>query len=145
MTKKPSTAESRKAAAERMARYRANKKKASAAVLAPAAKAGKAAKAEAPKGNGKLGTAEHKEAFKAQGPFEEKDRLSLTEEACPWNEGSNGARFYAKVVKEAETMADALRLGEKAGFSATDTRREMRWLFTWGPFLKVNGKLHAAR
>jgi hypothetical protein len=88
----------------------------------------------------------HIEAFRvlrAKGNFAPAQKLEVLATSNPWRVGTPGAAFFDKVLaKKPATVKAALELADKAGIA--NAQGHLAWLFTWGPHLKVDGKLHAA-
>jgi hypothetical protein len=96
-----------------------------------------------PLGQGRAIRGGHIQAFRAQPIFKHTDRLKVLSNANPWRLGSTGGMFFDSVLSQKpRTVADAIALGMKNGFSELDVQGHLRWLFTWtGPHLEVNGKV----
>jgi hypothetical protein len=86
----------------------------------------------------------HIQAFRLQGEFAPTSKLEVVATSNPWRVGTPGATFYDKVLaKKPATVKAALELADKAGIAGA--QGHLRWLFTWGPHLKVDGKLHGSQ
>jgi hypothetical protein len=96
-----------------------------------------------PLGQGRSVRGGHIQAFRAQPKFELTDKLKVLSNANPWRMGSTGGTFFDTVLSQRpKTVADAIALGLKNGFSELEVQGHLRWLFTWtGPHLEVNGKV----
>ena len=83
---------------------------------------------------------EHERRRAAQRPFSLKAKLELTTKYCPWHPRSEGALFHKILVERTPCTVEEIVLYAR-GITATRVQGHLRWLYTWGDYLKVDGKL----
>lgn len=59
----------------------------------------------------------------------------------PWGIGSPGREFYAVLLnKQPATIGEALDFAAIAGWKAKEAMKHLRWLYTWGDYIAIDGK-----
>jgi hypothetical protein len=62
----------------------------------------------------------------------------------PWHAGKAGHTFYTAVLaKGPATVQAAITLGATVGFTKANVLGHLAWLYTWGPFVTINGNTWA--
>ena len=84
-------------------------------------------------------------AAQAQAPFAPTASLRILSPENPWRPNSDGHRFYSALLAADLTNATiqtAIDIGAPLGlrYSVQD---HLRWLFTWGPYIEIDGKRSA--
>ena len=96
-----------------------------------------------------LANGKHVRVFKDQPPFAPSDTLTLMTDENPWGSNANtpGSRFFEVVMRQRPaTVGDAIAISQQHDKGRAKEERiggaqgHLRWLYTWGPFLMVNGQ-----
>lgn len=87
-------------------------------------------------------TVRHVDAFKRQKPFELSWTVRVLSTHNPWRPSSHGFNLFEQVlrVRTETTIAQILQDAEAVGYYRSDVMRFLRWLYTWGDFLEINGQ-----
>jgi len=85
----------------------------------------------------------HVQAWRNQPAFAPTAKLEFTGGANRWRAGTPGSKFYEAVMAHNPgTVQAALDLGNAAGIKAAECQGHLRWLYTWGVGLKVDGAVY---
>jgi hypothetical protein len=85
-------------------------------------------------------TTQHYLDFKSVA-FPETATLKYRSDRNPWKENTGGHPFYALILKERPgTIGEALDLAEAAGWGRKQAYDHLRWLYTWGDYIAIDGK-----
>jgi len=94
---------------------------------------------------------QHHTDWKAQPNFAPDGTIKLVSPENPWallgRSGRNGKgyQFFVKVMaKGPATVQEAIDLGKEIGLKPGQVQGHLRWLYTWGPFVEIDGKLFEA-
>lgn len=84
----------------------------------------------------------HKRAFRLCKSFNENDKVRLLSTHNPWRPNAHGNNLFEYVlrVKPETTIGQILDDAEAIGYYRTDVMKFIRWLYTWGDFLEINGQ-----
>jgi hypothetical protein len=84
----------------------------------------------------------HTIAFKRCGSFDHAWKVRVISTHNPWRPGSHGFDLFEKVlrVKNNTTIGQIIEEAQVIGYHPSDIMRHLRWLYTWGDFLEINGK-----
>ena len=87
-------------------------------------------------------TIKHKNAFRKCKPFPLDAKVKIISTHNPWRLDGYGYRFYEQVLrgKSSTTIGGILDDAHAIGFYKADVMRHLRWLYTWGDFLEINGE-----
>jgi hypothetical protein len=101
-----------------------------------------------PAGTGHATKGGHVVHWRAQPAFDPASTLQLTSAHNPWRPNAPGYAFYAQVLAplglEPTTVQAVLAAAHTAGFKPGVAQGHLRWLYTWGNYMLVNGALHPA-
>lgn len=90
-------------------------------------------------------TVKHKLAWKRQENFDLDATVRIISSHNPWRPNAYGYRFFEIVLRPKpittvrEILADAANL---IGYQSTDVMSKLKWLYTWGDFIEVDGQRH---
>jgi hypothetical protein len=87
----------------------------------------------------------HTAAWRAHKAFPVGASIHMLVTVPRWRPGSRGADFYAKVLSQSPaTVGDAIAMGAKFGYSAGRVQSFLRFLYTWGDQIEIDGKRYVA-
>jgi hypothetical protein len=85
-------------------------------------------------------TTQHYLDFKAVS-LPETATLEYLSDRNPWNMNTGGHPFYALILeKRPTTIGGALDLSVAAGWKKKQAYDHLRWLYTWGDYIAIDGK-----
>lgn len=89
-------------------------------------------------------TIRHKIAFRRCKDFDRSAIVHLISSHNPWRPNALGFNLFEQVlrVKPITTIGEILQDAQAIGYYETETMKHLRWLFTWGDFIEVNGQRH---
>lgn len=89
-------------------------------------------------------TVRHVEAFKRCPPFDTNATVRVLSTHNPWRPNAFGRNFFEAAIrgKGTTTVEQIYRDAEAIGYFRTDVARLLRWLYTWGDFVEIDGKRH---
>lgn len=87
-------------------------------------------------------TVRHVIAWKKQKNFDLSDSVRVISTHNPWRPNALGWNLFEQVlrVKASTTIGQIIEDAEAIGYDRFDTMRHLRWLYTWGDFIEINGK-----
>jgi hypothetical protein len=87
----------------------------------------------------------HTAAWRAHKAFPLGATITMLTNTPRWRPGSRGADFYAKVLSQGPaTVGDAIVLGKKFGYSPGRVQSFLRFLYTWGDQVEIDGQRYVA-
>jgi hypothetical protein len=93
-------------------------------------------------------TSQHHDDWKAQPDLAPTATIRLLTTDNIWaikgRAGKNGRgyQFFVKVLaKGPKTVQEAIDLGKKIGLTPGQVQEHLRWLYTWGPYMEIDGRL----
>ena len=86
-------------------------------------------------------TVKHTIAFRRCKPFDPSYPVRVISTHNPWRPGALGFNLFEQVLrpKQVTTIAQILEDAEAIGYYRADAMRHLRWLYTWGDFIEING------
>ena len=94
-----------------------------------------------------LANGKHVRVFKDQPAFAPIDKLTLMTDDNPWGFNTPGHHFFEIVMRQRPaTVGDAILIAQAHDKGKVRNERigsaqaHLRWLYTWGPYLMVNGQ-----
>jgi hypothetical protein len=87
-------------------------------------------------------TVRHVIAFRRCKPFELNATVRIISTHNPWRPHSRAWNLFEYVLrmKTTTTIRGILDDAEAIGYYRADTMRHLRWLYTWGDFIEINGQ-----
>ena len=87
----------------------------------------------------------HKIAFRRCRRLESEDRVKLISDHNPWRTDGLGYHLFESVLRPRQnqemTVAEVQDIAERYQYPRPETERHLRWLYTWGDFLELNGMM----
>jgi hypothetical protein len=89
-------------------------------------------------------TVRHKVAFRRCKDFSNNDTVVLISSHNPWRPKSTAWDLFEFVlrVKPISTVGEILADARAIGYYDSGTMQHLRWLYTWGDFIEINGQRH---
>lgn len=86
-------------------------------------------------------TVRHVVAFRRCKPFDPRSSVRVISTHNPWRPNSRAWNLFEQVlrVKTNTTIGGILEDAEAIGYYRADVMRHLRWLFTWGDFIEIDG------
>ena len=110
---------------------------------APAAPTNVAIAPRHPAGTGKSTKGGHVVAWRGCKSFDPSATITVVDLVNRWRQGTPGSDFFEAVLaKKPATVQAALDLAKAAGIGASDAQGHLRWYFTWGSHIQVNGQFY---
>jgi hypothetical protein len=87
-------------------------------------------------------TVRHVVAWKRCKPFPENATVQVISTHNPWRPNSLGWPLFENVLrkKTTTTVGQILRDASDIGFDPFNTMQHLRWLYTWGDFIEIDGQ-----
>jgi hypothetical protein len=87
-------------------------------------------------------TVRHVTAWRRCKPFDANATIRIISTHNPWRPNALGWNLFEHVLRNAEptTIGKIIDAAEAIGYYRTDTMRHLRWLYTWGDFIEINGQ-----
>jgi hypothetical protein len=84
----------------------------------------------------------HKIAWRSCKNFDMDATVHVISSHNPWRPGSRAWNLFEFVlrVKPITTIRDIIKDAGDIGYFDTDVMSHLRWLYTWGDFLEIDGK-----
>jgi hypothetical protein len=84
---------------------------------------------------------EHVDAWRAQPLFPREAAIRFLSDVNPWGANVPGREFYKTVLaKRPATVGEMLDLAAVAGWRAVQAQGHLRWLYTRGDYVEIDGK-----
>jgi hypothetical protein len=89
-------------------------------------------------------TLKHTIAFRQCKAFPMDAKVEVISTHNPWRRNAISWNLFEKVLRQKThwTVEEILSEAEKIGYFRSDAARHLRWLYTWGDFIEVNGQRH---
>lgn len=88
-------------------------------------------------------TVRHVIAFRRCKPFDLNATVRVISTHNPWRPSSHGYNLFEKVLRPKNTamttIGQIIDEAEAVGYYRAETARHLRWLYTWGDFIEING------
>jgi hypothetical protein len=81
-------------------------------------------------------TIQHKIAWRKCKSFPLDASVRVISSHNPWRPNAHGYNLFEMVLRKKPMTTAAI------GYFETDTMSKLRWLYTWGDFIEVNGQRH---
>jgi hypothetical protein len=87
-------------------------------------------------------TIRHKIAFRNQGNFALTDTVHVISTHNPWRPKSRAWNLFEFVLrpKLVTTVGEILDEANAIGYNRAEVMQHIRWLYTWGDFIEINGR-----
>jgi hypothetical protein len=84
----------------------------------------------------------HKIAWRRQENFPLDAKVVLISSHNPWRPGARAWNLFEHVLRKRpiSTVEQVLKDAGAIGYWETDVKSFLRWLYTWGDFIEVNGQ-----
>jgi hypothetical protein len=89
-------------------------------------------------------TVRHKIAFRQCKDFNRNATVHVISSHNPWRPNALGFNLFDKILrtKPVTTVDQVLKDAAAIGYDPVETMKHLRWLYTWGDFIEVNGQRH---
>jgi hypothetical protein len=86
-------------------------------------------------------TIQHVEAFKKCQRFALDSKVKVISTHNPWRPNAHGFNLFEHVLRNITeaTVGEVIEAAMAIGYDRNDAARKLRWLYTWGDFIEIDG------